>query len=97
VDWKRAGAAVVGSVLRERFTILAVDLFPFAVSISFAFAFPLASCNVVLVEGALTLLIGIAITVAVGAAPTMQGLAIHLAWLLEASLSVLVSQHNGHK
>lgn len=79
---------MVGSARRVRFTILALNLFSFAVSISFAFpvafAFPLASCDVVLVKSAVSLVIVVATPVAVGAAPAMQGLAIHLVWLLEA-------------
>jgi hypothetical protein len=63
--------------------VLALGFFPFAVSLSLAFtvavvlALPFSPCHIVLMEGAMTLLVDIAVAVAVEAAAAMQRLVIH--------------------
>jgi hypothetical protein len=76
--------------------MLALSFLSFTIAISFAFALSLASGKVVLMVGAMTLLVEV--TVAVEAATSVERLAIHNVWLLEASITDLVSSCNrsGH-
>lgn len=95
VDRERASTAVMRRGGRVCFAVLALSFFPFAVSLALTFAIPfvfalsLSSRNVVLVEGAMTLLVDVA--VAVEAAAGVRRLAIHAAGLLEASFWKFIS------
>jgi hypothetical protein len=80
---------------RVRLAMLALSFVSLPITIAVAVAFSLASRKIVLMEGAMTLLVEVA--VAVEAAAGVQRLAIHSVWLLEASGAVLVSASTRQK